>query len=122
MESPRVQPRLIVISGPLVGQTFLLGTERLTLGRDHGNAVHLRDLAVSRHHCVIEPASDSFRLRDLDSRCGTFINGVPVRERVLEHWDRIKLGDSLLLFESQPEEADDEAGSPFLDDGTYDAT
>jgi transcriptional regulator with GAF, ATPase, and Fis domain len=122
MESLRVQPRLIVISGPLVGQTFLLGTERLTLGRDHGNAVHLRDLAVSRHHCVIEPASDSFRLRDLDSRCGTFINGVPVRERVLEHWDRIKLGDSLLLFESQPEEADDEAGSPFLDDGTYDAT
>ncbi len=89
-----MQPRLIAVSGPLAGQTFPLGTERLTLGRDHGNAVHLRDLAVSRHHCVVEPDGERFRLRDLDSRCGTFVNGVPVRERDLEHWDRIKLGDS----------------------------
>jgi Nif-specific regulatory protein len=117
-----MHPRLIAISGPLVGQTFPLGTERLTLGRDHGNAVHLRDLLVSRHHCVIEPAGERFRLRDLDSRCGTFVNGVPVRERDLEHWDRIKLGDSLLVFESRPEETADEAGAVFLEDGTYDAT
>ncbi|MBW8874096.1 MAG: sigma 54-interacting transcriptional regulator [Acidobacteria bacterium] len=114
-----MQPRLIAVSGPLAGQTFPLGAARLTLGRDHGNAVHLRDLAVSRHHCVVEPDGERFHLRDLDSRCGTFVNGVPVRERNLEHRDRIKLGNTLLLFESRPEETANEA--VLLDDGTDDA-
>jgi len=112
--------RLIAISGPLIGQTFPLGTERLALGRDYDNAVHLRDLSVSRHHCVLEPEGESFRLRDLDSRCGTFVNGVPVRERDLEHGDLIKVGDSLLLFQSRPEAIADD--TVLLDDEPYDAT
>ena len=76
-----MNPRLIAASGPLAGQTFTLGTERLTLGRDHGNMVHLRDLAASRQHCVLEAEDESFRLRDLDSRQGTFVNGVPIVEQ-----------------------------------------
>jgi transcriptional regulator with GAF, ATPase, and Fis domain len=107
------------MSGPLAGQTFALGAERLTVGRDHGNAVHLRDLAVSRHHCVLEAEGGRFRLRDLDSRYGTFVKGVPVRDRDLEHGDLITLGESLFLFLTREEEAAAAAGPVLVDGETF---
>jgi len=94
-----VPPRLVTVSGPLAGAIFPLGTEALTLGRDRESGVQLRDLMASRHHCVIEPAGEAFRVRDLDSRHGTFVNGVPVRERDLLPGDQIAVGDSLFLFQ-----------------------
>ncbi|HET9225554.1 MAG TPA: sigma 54-interacting transcriptional regulator, partial [Thermoanaerobaculia bacterium] len=110
--------RLVVLSGPLVGATFPLGAEGLTLGRDRESGVRLRDLAVSRHHCVIEPAEDAFRVRDLDSRHGTFVNGIPVRERTLRPGDRIALGDSLFLVQGD-EPASDPADRVLLEDRTF---
>ncbi len=100
-----MNPRLIALSGPLAGQTFALGAERLTIGREHDNALHLRDIAVSRHHCVLEAENGRFRLRDLDSRYGTFVNGVPVRERELANGDWMTLGESLVLFLTREEDA-----------------
>jgi len=97
-------PRLTALSGSLTGQTFPLEEPGLTLGRDHGNAVHLRDLAVSRHHCAIERKEGRFRLRDLDSRQGTFVNGVPVSERDLQHGDLVTVGSSLFLFQTRSDE------------------
>jgi Nif-specific regulatory protein len=116
-----LNPRLIAVSGPLAGQTFALGTERLTLGRDHGNTVHLRDLAVSRQHCVLEADAGHFRLRDLESRHGTFVNGVPVRERDLVPGDLIALGGSLFLFQTLEEEAAPRLDSVLLDGASFTA-
>jgi transcriptional regulator with GAF, ATPase, and Fis domain len=118
---PLVHPRLIAVSGPLAGHSFPLGVERLTIGREHGNSVHLRDLAVSRHHCVLEAVDGHFRLHDLDSRYGTFINAVPVRERDLADGDRITVGESLFLFQTLEEEAEavPVAGSLLPDDEMY---
>jgi transcriptional regulator with GAF, ATPase, and Fis domain len=76
----------------------------MTVGRDRANRLHLRDRAVSRHHCVVEPDPDGYHLRDLDSLHGTFVNGVPVHERPLEAGDLITLGGSLLLFQHEAEE------------------
>ncbi|MFY9823710.1 MAG: sigma 54-interacting transcriptional regulator [Thermoanaerobaculia bacterium] len=114
-----MSPRLIAVSGPLAGQTFALQAERLTLGRDHGNTVHLRDLAVSRHHCVLEADGGRFSLRDLDSRHGTFVNGVPVRQRDLEPGDLIALGSSLFLFQTREEEAAARPDSVLLDGASF---
>jgi len=116
-----LNPRLIAVSGPLAGQTFALGAERLTLGRDHGNTVHLRDLAVSRQHCVLEADAGRFRLRDLESRHGTFVNGVPVRERDLMPGDLIALGASLFLFQTREEEAAARPDSVLLDGASFTA-
>jgi transcriptional regulator with GAF, ATPase, and Fis domain len=100
-----VNPRLISLSGPLAGQTFALGAEPFTAGRDRSSSLHLRDLAVSRRHCVIEQLEGRLVLRDLDSRHGTFVNGVPVHERVLEDGDLIALGASLFLVQTRDGEA-----------------
>ncbi|HEX4965831.1 MAG TPA: sigma 54-interacting transcriptional regulator [Thermoanaerobaculia bacterium] len=98
-----MNPRLVGLSGPLAGQTFPLDGEALPIGRHSANRLQLPDLAVSRQHCVLEPAAGRFRLRDLGSRRGSFVNGLPVQERFLEEGDLVTLGDSLFLFQVREE-------------------
>ena len=74
-----------------------MAESRLTIGRESTNQICLADLAVSRRHCVIERREDDFLIRDLESYNGTYVNGVPVKERVLAHSDRIIVGDSHFL-------------------------
>ncbi|HEY2292055.1 MAG TPA: sigma 54-interacting transcriptional regulator [Thermoanaerobaculia bacterium] len=112
-------PRLTAVSGPLAGQTFPLDGPGLTLGRDHGNAVHLRDLAVSRHHCAIETKDGRLVLRDLESRHGTFVNGAPARERELEHGDLITVGGSLFLFQTRADEPEPAREPVVLDERVW---
>ncbi|RPH53294.1 FHA domain-containing protein, partial [bacterium] len=99
-----MSPKLVVLSGPLAGQTFPLGAGAFSIGRHTGNALQVRDLAASRHHCRIEPADGGFLVRDLGSRQGTFVNGRPVQEHRLEEGDLVAVGETLLLFQSRPGE------------------
>ena len=48
-----------------------------------------------------------YQIRDLESRNGSFVNGVPVRERTLADGDEIQIGNSLFLFL-----AEDQAATP----------
>ncbi|HSP79644.1 MAG TPA: sigma 54-interacting transcriptional regulator, partial [Myxococcaceae bacterium] len=91
-------PRLIAMSGPLRGQSWELGPGSLVLGRQADCQVRLADPEVSRRHCELRPQGGHWLLRDLDSRHGTFANGVPVRERHLEHTDVLQVGDNSFLF------------------------
>ena len=111
--------RLIAVSGPLAGTTLALGGEPVTLGRDRTSTLHLRDLAASRQHCVIEPAGEGFRLRDLESRHGTFVNSLPVRARDLQPGDRITVGESLFLVQRDDPEMPGEG--LLLDEGSFSA-
>jgi transcriptional regulator with GAF, ATPase, and Fis domain len=95
--------RLVALSGPLSGSTFALEAEPVTVGRDRSNILHLRDLAVSRHHCIVETCEGRWRMRDLESLHGTFVNGVPVRERDLQPGDRIAIGSSVFLLQEEDE-------------------
>jgi transcriptional regulator with GAF, ATPase, and Fis domain len=116
MSAGPLNPRLNAVSGALAGQTFPLGAAPLTLGRDRGNTLQLRDLAVSRHHCVIETSEDRLLLRDLGSSQGTFVNGAPVTERTLEHGDLVTVGGSLFLVQMRDEASGQERESVLLDD------
>ena len=107
--SPLSGPRLLAVAGPVEGKVFEIGEEPFPIGRQSGNRLQLHHGSVSRRHCVLERSEGGVLLRDLESRCGTFVNGVPVRERRLEHGDFIKVGDALFLFLSRPEEPGDAA-------------
>ena len=83
----------------------------MTVGRQSSNRLQLRHEAVSRRHCVLDAGSESVVLRDLDSSCGTFVNGVPVRERALEPGDYVTVGDTVLLYMPESEETPPGAAS-----------
>jgi Nif-specific regulatory protein len=93
-----MNPRLIAIEGPLKGAIFALDEDEMSIGRESSNRLSLTDLAVSRRHCLIKQEGGHFIALDLGSFNGTFVNGVPIKEQALAHGDRIKIGDSLLLF------------------------
>jgi Nif-specific regulatory protein len=70
-----------------------------TLGRDPTNAVAVVDPSVSRKHCLLRQGEDGrFQVKDLDSRNGTLVNGLAVKDQWLHHGDEIATGDSVFLF------------------------
>jgi Nif-specific regulatory protein len=91
-------PSLAAIVGPLKGSIIDLGSGCLSVGREKGNQVRIKSSSVSRRHCEIAEAEGRFKITDLESSNGTFVNDVPVQERTLEHGDRIRVGDSIFLF------------------------
>lgn len=56
--------------------------EKLVLGRDPLCDLTLRAGGVSRQHAEIERTAEGFLLRDLDSRNGTTVSGLPLAGRV----------------------------------------
>ena len=90
--------KLVVLAGPLCGEAFPLDGPALTIGRDTAAQLCIPDRLMSRRHCAVEVSEGGSFLRDLGSSNGTFVNGIPVRERALEHGDRIRVGESVLLF------------------------
>lgn len=97
--------RLVAVGGPLGGKVFALSEqEDFSIGREPSSRLALNDPSVSRRHCVIRGKDEEWTVHDLDSRNGTFVNELPVRERLLRHGDQVKVGESLLLFLSQEQE------------------
>jgi transcriptional regulator with GAF, ATPase, and Fis domain len=93
-----LRPRLLVIAGPSKDQNIPLPDGEATVGRDPANVVAVADPSVSRKHCLLRREDGRFQIKDLDSRNGTIVNGVPVKEQWLRHGDEIATGDSIFLF------------------------
>ncbi len=99
--APSHPARLEVVAGPLQGKTFFLAADVVSLGREPDNQISLLDSLVSRHHCAIHKEGEEFRLEDLGSRNSTFVNSVPIKERVLSDGDQIRIGKSVLIFQGR---------------------
>jgi Nif-specific regulatory protein len=93
-----MNPRLVAVNGTRKGATFPLSVEETTIGRESASAVWLNHASVSRRHCVIRQENDTFKIFDLDSYNGTFVNGIPIKEEVLAHADQLRVGNVELLF------------------------
>src|SRR5437588_143592 len=93
-----LNPRLVAINGSKKGTTFPLTADQITIGRESTSVVSLNHASVSRRHCVIEREGDNFKIRDLGSSNGTFVNGQPVNDKVLNHADQVRIGSIALLF------------------------
>jgi two-component system response regulator GlrR len=72
-----------VVSGPDAGKRApLTGTVRV--GSHPEAELCLVDPTVSRFHIELEARAEGVRVRDLDSRNGTFVSGVRITEAILE--------------------------------------
>ncbi len=71
---------------------------KIVMGRDPLCDLALRSGGVSRQHAEIDRAGSAFQLRDLDSRNGTTLGGLPLAGRVpLDGRGRFELGDQCAI-------------------------
>jgi len=92
---------LVLRDGAVWREIYRLPTNgsMMTLGRDATNRIVLPDDRCSRTHCVLFFADDQWHVRDLRSRNGTTIDGVPVEDTApVDEGAIICLGTTELLF------------------------
>jgi len=87
-----VAARLVLSFGELVLRSIPIVKETITIGRRPYNDVALDDLTVSGEHAVILTVDGERVIKDLNSRNGTQVNGLPIQSRQLEHADLIEVG------------------------------
>jgi transcriptional regulator with GAF, ATPase, and Fis domain len=109
-------PRLATVSGKLKGAIFAIREEALIIGRETAAGLCLADSSVSRRHSKIETKETGFVITDLESLNGTFVNDVPIKTRVLQHGDRVRIGDSQFLFLIHESEAASKSSDVTLDE------
>ena len=89
---------LFVIQGADQGKRFEFKTSPVPLGRDNSNAIRLHDTEVSRRHAEIRLEDEAYRIVDLGSANGTFVNGHLVDQAPLHTGDRLQLGQTVMLY------------------------
>jgi hypothetical protein len=68
------------------------------IGRDPSAKLKDQHISVSRLHAKIVADGGQFRIIDLDSRNGTYVNSVPVQECPLHDGDQLQIGQSKYWF------------------------
>ncbi len=117
-----MKPRLQVTAGPLADSTYFLTEAEVRVGRDPSNSLAISDLSLSRRHCLFCQEEDGYKIRDLDSRNGTFVNGGVVSERRLNHGDQISVGESVFVFLLKEDTDEGIMGAVEFDDHVTQAT
>jgi Inner membrane component of T3SS, cytoplasmic domain len=109
-------PRLIVIKGTDEGQQFELGDGVHSVGRDASNHVRLHDTEVMRRrHAEFRRTPDGYRLTDLNSANGTFVNNQKITDVLLQPGDHVQIGQTVLVYVADSGEAQ----PPALAAGTH---
>src|SRR5947209_9485910 len=91
------QFRLVAPGSP--PQTWQISSARCSIGSHPSNDVVLSERTVSRFHCELLLDEDGVRVRDLESRNGTFVGGLRVVEAYLHHGAQLLLGKMQLSIE-----------------------
>ena len=78
--------------------TGIFGQRLLYVGSDPDNHFVVEDPTVSRVHCKIEADRQGHRIRDLDSKNGTYINGIRVTDAYLPGECRVRVGNTEIQF------------------------
>lgn len=94
--SPLFSPFRQPLQGPAV-----------SIGRASDCSIPIKDRYLSRKHAEIIANGNSWVLKDLGSANGTYLNGSRVeRDELLKTGDRIRLGDTEIVFETSERSTD----------------
>ena len=82
-----------------IGRRVQLDLERYSVGRDPEAAIPLEREAVSRQHAeLVREADGRWRVRDLGSTNGTFVNEREIEDLSLKNGDQVRFGDVVFKF------------------------
>lgn len=85
---------VISATGPVVAHRM---SSPIVVGRDESSDLVLPDQATSRRHARLTPCATGIEVTDLDSRNGTFVDGHPTHEAIVQPGSQIRIGSFVLL-------------------------
>lgn len=97
---------LLVTRGPGAGSTYRMAEGVISLGRSSTATIVLDDVSVSRRHAEVRSDAEGYRIVDLGSLNGTYVNDRAVEEALLAHGQEIRIGRFKLVFLSAITAAD----------------
>jgi small-conductance mechanosensitive channel len=97
----RPRARLFVAEGPDRGRSLDLGETPATVGRSRNSSLALTEPNASKDHLRIAWEGGAWVLTDLESSFGTQVNNQPIQRKELSMLDRIAIGDTVIIFESE---------------------
>lgn len=89
---------IVVKRGPNAGSRFALDRPAVTAGRHPSSDIFLDDITASRRHAEFRREDGEFRLIDVGSLNGTYLNRKPVQSAALVNGDEIQIGKFQLVF------------------------
>jgi hypothetical protein len=90
----------LTVEGAGAPESVALGETAVVIGRGGSSDVRVADRSLSAEHCRFEPVDDGWKVVDMNSRNGTYVNDVLVKQRLLADGDRIRLGRVQMTFHS----------------------
>lgn len=85
--------KLKILRGASAGKVVTVRVPRFYIGRSEECQLRANSDAISRRHCVITVTDTDVRIRDLDSRNGTFVNGEQIGgEQKIQMGDQLRVG------------------------------
>ncbi len=85
-----------ILTGPQAGLIYPIREGKHTIGRSTSCDVKIDSNSVSKEHATLLAVGDKLIISDLDSRNGTFVNGVKIQNTRLNPGDKLSLHDVLL--------------------------
>lgn len=98
LEIKPIVAKLMFTEGPKAGEELFVETFEVTLGRSKKADIFLDDDKLSRIHAKITRVGMGYRLIDMNSRNGTYVNGMRILEHPLNSFDEIQIGHSKIKF------------------------
>jgi len=100
----KAQYRLVVRQGPVTGQVFELNQNEISIGRDIANDFVINDAEVSRKHAKLTLEGDRYKIEDLNSTNGTYIDGQRlIGPHLMAIGEIIMFGDNVgVIFDGEP--------------------
>ena len=90
---------LVVLKGPGAGSRFLLCEDSTVAGRHPESGIFLDDITVSRSHVSFTRGQGSFRIEDLGSLNGTYVNRRLLQQpTMLRNGDEVQIGKYKMIF------------------------
>lgn len=87
-----------------IKEFYIESGKTLTIGRREDNDVFIDNLAVSGKHAKIHSVDNRFKLTDLNSKNGTFVNENLITSCYLNQGDAITIGKHSLVFAYKSDE------------------
>ena len=93
-----VRPWLEQIQGPGAPARFDIEGVHQVIGRSPTAEIRVESAEVSRRHGLLNQVGLEYRVEDLESRNGIYLNGVKIHSAVLREGDVLQLGNAVFVF------------------------